>query len=237
MYDFLVTKLPYITILVFALGVIIRLNRWLSAPREATQRKIDLVWGVKYVILDVILFRKQFKTDKAAWAVIFVFHMCIAGIMFGHMRGFNWWSASLFEPLGPGFEHFLLEGLPVLIGYVFIATQVVLLVRRAVFERKKLLSLPQDYIVLVLLLITSILGQGTRVIPPEMIPPEIYDVVFIPGLIVLHLEKVPNDLWFYMHVLSTQLLVMYIPFSKLVHIFSGVVTPLFYGSRRKEYGI
>jgi nitrate reductase gamma subunit len=235
--DFLVEKLPYITIIVFILGIVWRLNRWFSAPRDQGKIKFDPISSIKYIILDVILFRKQFKTDKLTWFVIFVFHMCIAGIMFGHMRGFYWWSSSLFSPFGSDFTHFMIEVLPLYVGWIFIGTQVILLLRRAAFERKKLQSSPGDYLVLILLLVTSIVGQGTRIIPPEIIPPEVYDIIFIPGLIVLHLEKVPNDLWFSMHVLTTQLFVMYTPFSKLVHIFSGVVTPAIYGSRRKEYGI
>jgi len=48
---------------------------------------------------------------------------------------------------------------------------------------------------------------------------------------------VPSHHWFFLHVLFTQLLVMYIPFSKLVHVVSGVVTSALYGSRRREYGV
>ncbi len=33
LYSFFVTKLPYITIAVFLLGVAYRLQRWLSAPK------------------------------------------------------------------------------------------------------------------------------------------------------------------------------------------------------------
>jgi len=138
---------------------------------------------------------------------------------------------------GPEFVTFMVEILPVYVGYVFIGTQIILLLRRAVFERKKLLSLPEDYAVILLLLAVSILGQGMRVIPPESIPPEVYDVTFIPNLIVLHLEKVPNNLWFTLHALTTQLFVMYFPFSKFVHVFSGVFTASIYGSRREEIGV
>jgi nitrate reductase gamma subunit len=139
--------------------------------------------------------------------------------------------------LGPSIVNFMIEILPIYVGYIFIGTLVMLLLRRMVFERKKLYSFTEDYLVLLLLLATSIFGQGTRVIPPVTIPPEVYDVTFIPGLIVLHLEKVPNDLWFSLHILTTQLLIMYIPFSKLFHVFSGVISPALYGSRRKKYGI
>ena len=214
-----------------------RANRWLKGPKDPVETKIDPIASIKYIVFDVVLFRKQFKTDKATWVLIFTFHMCIAAIMFGHMRGFYWWTSSMIAPLGASVVSFMIEILPVYVGYIFLATQIVLILRRMLFEKKKLLSSPGDYAVLVLLLATSILGQGTRVIPPETIPPVVYDVTFIPGLIVLHLEKVPNDLWFSLHMLTTQLFVMYIPFSKLVHVFSGVLAPAIYGSRRKKYGI
>ena len=237
LYAFFVERLPYVTIAVFLVGAALRLNRWLSAPKGHGSTRLDPVSALKYVILDVVLFRKTFKTDKATWLVLFLFHLGTGGILFGHMRGFKLWSAGMFDPLGHWVAEFMVHTLPVYMGWMFIAAQVVLLLRRFFLERQKLLSFPNDYGALVLLLITSILGQGMRIFPPEAIPPETYSVVFIPRLIVLHLEKVPSHHWFFLHVLFTQLLVMYIPFSKLVHVISGVVTPALYGSRRREYGI
>ncbi len=61
-----------------------------------------------------------------------------------------------------------------------------------------------------------------------------YTVVFIPKYIVLYLEAVPSYHWFHWHVLMTQLFVIYTPFSKFIHIISGVISPALYGSRRKE---
>jgi nitrate reductase gamma subunit len=48
---------------------------------------------------------------------------------------------------------------------------------------------------------------------------------------------VPSYHWFHIHVLMTQLFVMYIPYSKFIHIISGVMTSAIYGSRRKQLGI
>jgi len=237
LYSFFVEKLPYITIAVFLVGTIMRINRWLSAPKDPGGIKFDPYNAIKYLILDVVLFRKTFKTDKPTWLVIFLFHLGAGGILFGHMRGFEWWSAQWFEPLGHWTAEFLVEILPIYIGWMFLATQIILLARRITMENKKLLSLPNDYIALILLIITTILGQGMRVFPPEAILTEPYSVVFIPRLIVLHLEKVPSHHWFFWHVLFTQLFVMYLPFSKTIHAITGAITPMLYGSRRKEYGI
>lgn len=237
LYAFFVEKLPYITIAVFLAGVALRLNRWFAAPKDPGETRIDPVSALRYVVLDVVLFRKTFKTDKVTWLVVLLFHVGAGGILFGHMRGFKLWTAEMFNPLGHWVAEFLVHTLPVYMGWMFIATQLILLARRGFLEKRQLLSLPNDYGALVLLLITSILGQGMRIFPPEAIPPETYSVVFIPRLIVLHLEKVPSHHWFFLHVLFTQLLVMYIPFSKLVHVVSGVISPALYGSRRKEYGV
>jgi len=140
LYSFFVEKLPYITIAVFFAGVILRFNRWFSASKGPKGVPLDFVASIKYIILDVVFFRKTFKTDKIAWVTLMLFHLGVAGILFGHMRGFNIWSASMFEPLGHDVADFMVHSLPVYVGWVFIATQVILLMRRGVLERQKLFS-------------------------------------------------------------------------------------------------
>lgn len=237
LYTFFVETLPYITIMVFLFGMFLRITRWSNAPKDHQNPKMDLVDSIKYVILDVMLFRKTFRRDKATWLLVFAFHGSIGGILFGHMRGFHLWSAAIFEPFGHWMTEFMIHTLPIYVGYTLIITTFLLLVRRFRLEDKQLSSLTNDYIALILLLIAAIVGQGMRLFPPESIPTEIYNVVFIPRLIVLHLEVVPSYHWFHWHVLMTQLFVMYTPFSKYIHILTGVITPAIYGSRRKELGI
>jgi nitrate reductase gamma subunit len=119
---------------------------------------------------------------------------------------------------------------------MLIGTTFLLLVRRIRLEDKQLSSLINDYGALIIVLLAAIVGQGMRLFPPEAVPTEIYNVVFIPRFIVLHLEVVPSYHWFHWHVLLTQVFVMYTPFSKFIHILSGVIAPAIYGSRRKELG-
>ena len=236
-YTFFVETLPYITIAVFSIGMVMRIQRWLNAPKDHHNPEMDLVESIKYVILDVMLFRKTFKRDKATWLLVFAFHGSIGGILFGHMRGFHLWSASIFDPFGHWMVEFMIHTLPVYMGWLLIATTSLLLVRRFRLEDKQLNSLTNDYVALVLLLLAAIVGQGMRLYPPEAIPTEIYSIVFIPRFIVLHLEVVPSYHWFHWHVLLTQLFVIYTPFSKFIHVLTGIITPAIYGSRRKELGI
>lgn len=236
-YNFTVEKLPYITIVVFLLGVIFRTARWVSGPKDSHRVPFSFLAATKYIFLDIILFRKTFKTDRVSWFILFLFHIAAGGIIFGHLRGFYIWSAEMFNPLGEGVANFMVELLPIYMGWLFIATQILLIIRRGILEDRQLLSFPDDYIVLFLLLIKSILGQGMRIFPPEAIPAHTYNVVFIPGIIVLHLETVPSFHWFFLHVLFTQIFVMYIPYSKLIHVISGVISTALYGSRRAKYGI
>ena len=235
LYTFSVNVLPYITIIAFIVGVIVRSMKWLSAPR-GSPTPLSLTAAIRQIILDVILFRKIYRHDRLTWLLIFLFHISAGGIIFGHMRGFKLWSAELFTPLGEGFKNFLVETLPIYMGYLFIATQLLLLLRRLSLEGRKLLSHPNDYAALLLLLATSIAGQGMRITPPEAVDTT-YTVSFIPRLVVLHLEKIPSVPWFLIHVILTQLFFMYIPYSKLVHIYTGVITAALYGSRRSEYGL
>ena len=237
LYEFSIVTLPYITIVIFFVGMALRIQRWLSAPIGNEKLEFDVVASLKYIFLDVVMFRKTFKRDKFTWLMLFLFHGSVAGILFGHMRGFHLWSKAIFEPLGHWAAEFMVHILPIYVGWVFLFTQIILLARRIYLENKQLTSTSTDYIALILLIIVAILGQGMRLYPPEAVPTEIYHVVFIPRFIVLHLETVPSYHWFHLHVIFTQLFVIYTPFSKFIHILSGVITPAVYGSRRKEYDI
>ena len=125
-YAFSVEKLPYITIFVTFIGVALRVMRWRSSPPDHEKIKIDPLESIKYVILDVVLFRKTWRTDKVMWLALFLFHGSVAGIVFGHMRGFHIWSIHMFESLGHTFAEFMVHTLPIYVGYVFIVTQSIL---------------------------------------------------------------------------------------------------------------
>jgi len=75
LYSFFVEKLPYVTIAVFLLGVAYRLQRWASAPKDPEEPPMDWPSAIKYVILDVVVFRKTYKTDKPTWLVLILFHI------------------------------------------------------------------------------------------------------------------------------------------------------------------
>jgi nitrate reductase gamma subunit len=236
LYNFFITKMPYITIALFLLGIALTLQRWLSAPKGPEGPPLDLGSALKYMFQDLVLFRKTWKTDKATWALVSLFHWSAYGIIFGHLRGFGWWSIGLFEPLGHAFAEFMVETLPIYVGWVFLATMVILLARRIFYEKSKLHSLSNDYIALVILLIKGILGQGMRILPVTHVA-EPVSITFIPGLVTLVLEKLPAQDWFYWHVFFTQLFIIYIPFSKMIHMISSVITSALYGSRRSQYGV
>jgi nitrate reductase gamma subunit len=237
LYAFFVESLPYFTIAIFTIGMVLRILRWRNAPKDHHEIKLNLRESFRYILLDVVLFRKTYKRDKATWLLVFTFHASIGGILFGHMRGFHLWSASLFDPLGHWMADFMIHTLPIYVGWGFITTTLLLLVRRIRLEDKELSSLANDYIALIIVLLAAIVGQGMRLFPPDVIASELYSIVFIPRFIVLHLEVVPSYHWFHWHVLLTQLFVIYTPFSKFIHILTGVITPATYGSRRKELGI
>jgi nitrate reductase gamma subunit len=201
LYSFFITKMPYITITLTVLGFLLMLQRWLSAPKSPEGPPLNLGAALKYMLLDLVLFRKTWKTCKPTWLL------------------------------------FMVETLPVYVGWVFLFTTAILLVRRIYYEKSKLESLSNDYIALVLLLIKGILGQGMRILPVEAYLSEPVGITFIPGLVVLWLEKLPAQDWFYWHVFFTQLFIIYIPFSKMIHVISSVITSALYGSRRSEYGI
>ena len=229
--------MPYLTIILTIMGFGMVINRWLSAPKDNESPPLNLKSAIKYFFLELVLFREIWKTDKPIWLLVPIFHWSAYGIIFGHLRGFRWWSIGLFEPLGHTFAEFMVETLPIYVGWIFLITTAILLFRRIFYEKRKLQSLSNDYIALFILLIKGILGQGMRLLPVDAYLTEPIGITFIPNIAILWLEKLPAQDWFYWHIFFTQLFIIYIPFSKMIHIISSIITSTFYGSRRSEYGI
>jgi len=237
-YPFFVQRMPYLTILVFAGGMFLRVQRWWQgAPNGHGGRRLHPVASLKYFLLDVVLFRKTFRRNKGDWLLVFAFHGSVGAILFGHMRGFHLWSASMLGFLGEGWVEFMVHTLPIYMGWILIVSSLLLLVRRVRLEGRQLESLADDYLALTLVLAAAVVGQGMRLFPAVGGQVGPVDVVFIPRLIVLHLESPPSYHWFHWHVFLTQLFVIYTPFSKFIHILTGALSPMFYGSRRRELGL
>ena len=100
-------------------------------------------------------------------------------------------------------------------GLVFLGTGLYLLTRRLLLQRVRVISGLEDYATIALILAIAVTGNLMRLQPH-------FDLVrvreYAAGLLVLSPGPVPPDPIFLGHLFLVQVLVMYIPFSKFLHI-------------------
>ena len=182
--------------------------------------------------LEVLVFRSLFRNtrveilpekekvnyiaDKALWAAAMAFHWAMLIIVLRHFRFFLQPVPAWVEMLEK-VDGFFQVGLPVYYGTTFLMVLglAYLLARRFFDAKLRYISLPTDYFALYLLLGIALTGIVMRHV-------EKIDVVHVKEAIVgwasfQAIVPVGVGLWYFVHVTLVSALLIYFPFSKLVH--------------------
>jgi nitrate reductase gamma subunit len=223
--------LVYVAVVVFIGGSIFQVIRWRRSckstikqgifpkPRGA-QRFLKLGW-------DSLVFPWVIDTDAWMWFFVIGMHLAGLGLLFGHLRLFG----------DPGFllnavSENTLNNLGGTVGaaigiFLFIAF-IYFLIRRMKYPYKEL-SVPSDYLLLLLVLLLVLLGDHLRLTHAFEI--ETYRT-YMASLVAFKPAYPPAiefsaDRWVLtFHVFTANLLLLYFPFSKLVHSLGGWATNL-----------
>jgi len=210
----------YLSAAVFLFGMAWRVSTWLRAP---VPLKIPLTPGpttglgiAGRLAGEVILFRSLFRADKSLWAAGWAFHLALVLLAIGHFGGL----------VCPGFSQAML-GLSATeftrmahitggaIGIFAALPLLYLFARRILMERARYLSTFSDYFTLALLFLVIATGNWMRFVGD-------LDIVqareFVAGLLTFRTAPPPNDAAFTAHMLFVCALLVYIPFSKLMHL-------------------
>jgi nitrate reductase gamma subunit len=103
-------------------------------------------------------------------------------------------------------------------GVTILVMIVLLIARRFAVERVREISAPADYFALFLILAIVLTGNAMRFLGH-------FDLVesrqYFASLIMLQWPTVPESGWFLAHLFLGQMLLLYMPFSKIMH-FGGV---------------
>jgi len=201
--------LPYLAAGVFAVGVVARIRIWAKTPvplRIVTTPAPKTRSGVVLRLIgDALWFPSLFKGDKLLWVGGILFHSLLWLVLLRHLRFF-------FYPVPGWVEGVQTVGLYA--GYLIPLPLALLLVRRLVLERNLYISALGDYFALVLLLGITASGVLLKVFFPAYLV-DVKDIVL--GLV--HLMPRAYDLpWLFgLHFFLVLLLLVYFPFSKLMH--------------------
>jgi len=214
----------YGAIAIFVLGMIYRVHQWLGAPKARLKTGVfpkpdggTAKWG--RVAVDSFIFPQALKADRTIWIFTILFHFALIGAFVGHLRLAHEFT-PLLNLLGPeGMDEFALWSGAVM-GVLLIVALIYYLFRRLASPYKEI-SVLEDFILLFLLILVVVMGDHMRFI--GKIHAADYRIYF-QSLLVFKpafpkvLADSPTRWALVFHVLFANLLIIYFPFSKLVHV-------------------
>ncbi len=201
--------IAYAVGLVFVLGIAYRLYLYLATPAPlpiATTPAPKTVRGaVLRVAGDVVLFQNLLKYDKLLWIGAWLFHVALLLILLRHVRYFLYpvpnWVVSL-------------QTVGMYAGYLFPIPMLYLLWRRFALKRVLYISGLPDLGVLILLGLIA----GSGILMKYAAHVYLVDVkAFILGLLTFQPVAPPAQPAFLVHFSLVLALMLYFPFSKLMH--------------------
>lgn len=224
---FILQILPYISVSVLTIGLLYRLGRWASgrivhnitltpAPTTQAGAMVDIA-------TEAILFKSLYKADKSLWSGSWIMHMSLFAILGGHVMGIGLLGLQFYYIglTGEATSEYLSNLLGTSMGVVVLLGLLYLLYRRMSINEVKMVSAPSDYLHLLMLIAIVTAGNIMRFVPEWGIHYEpVRDYVahlltfsaITPDMEVMHKPV------FVVHLLLVQILFMYLPFSKLLHI-------------------
>jgi nitrate reductase gamma subunit len=209
--------LPPITLGVFIAAMIIRIRSWRKLPQPGMTLFPTPPGGTTMGVLkETLLFPSLFRGDRTLWILSWVFHAMLALIVIGHIRVVTDFPA-LWTAL-----HIDANTMSAVVGgtagILMMTMTALLLFRRALVARVSQISGVGDYFALFLVLAIVLSGNAMRFLGH-------FDLAqtraYFGALVTFSAAPVPQNPWFLLHFCLAQVLIIYIPFSKILH-FGGV---------------
>jgi nitrate reductase gamma subunit len=217
--------LAYFSAIAFVGGLLWKVIGYLRTPmplpHALTPAPTTEGEAILRVLGEVTIFQSLFKADKLLWAGAWIFHVALAAVLFRHLRYFTY-------PI-PGLVLYM-ETVALFFGVLFGAGILFLFWRRLALPRTLYISNIPDYFALTLLGLIA----GTGLMVSYWLHANLVDVKgFILGLMTFRPVEVPRHPLFLVHLFLVLTLMLYFPFSKLLHAGGVFFSP----SRHQPYQI
>jgi nitrate reductase gamma subunit len=199
----------YAAIVVFALGVALKLRGYLATPaplKIPTTPAPTTGGGVALrMAREVVLFESLFKSNKWTWLFGWLFHAALLLVLLRHVRYFQ---QPVWEPI------VVVQFIGTYAGLAMVAGLAGLWARRFLVDRVRYISTPSDHLHLALLLAIGLSGLGMRFVAHTDI---VAVKAFMLGLVRLDIQPLPADPLLLLHLALVALLLIVFPISKLLH--------------------
>ncbi|MFH1919841.1 MAG: respiratory nitrate reductase subunit gamma [Planctomycetota bacterium] len=218
--------LPYVAVLVFVAGMIWRFCTWkklASPPMTLFPAPPTEGANTLNTVKEVLLFPGLFKSDRLLWVLAWGFHAVLALILLGHLRVFTN-ADSILMALGMSEDAILaMSGLAGgAAGVLILLATLLLLARRLAVPRVREITGTADYLALVLigLIITTgnMMRFGAEHFDLGLTRQYFADLALFRD--VTGAAALENSI-FVVHMCLAFLLLLCMPFSKLLH-FGGI---------------
>ena len=218
--------LPYVAVAVFVGAMVYRFYVWKKLPSPAmTLFPAAESPGANRVntLKEVTLFRSLFRGDRLLWGFAWVFHVVLALIFMGHLRVFTNVDQVLMSAGMTEASIQLMSGsVGGAAGVIIVITAIFLLVRRVTVQRVREITGYGDYFALLLIGAILITGNMMRFGAEhfDLTLAREYFASLATFKSVSNAEVLNNNV-FLIHMALALVLMIYIPFSKILH-FGGV---------------
>lgn len=213
MLSTLYTFFAYFAIVIFVFGILCKIWKYAIIPNPLkiplTPAPTNAIGVVIRMILDVAFFKSLFNSNKFTWLGGVALHLALLVVVASHIRFF---ILPVPEPIM--LLQTFLQSIGMFIGLLFIMPIVYLFIRRVWVDRTRFISIFADYFVLILLFLIGLSGITMK----YLIRPDLAAVkTFILGLTSFCPAPMPTNPIFITHFTLILILLIYFPFSKLMH--------------------
>ncbi|MEW8278908.1 MAG: respiratory nitrate reductase subunit gamma [Candidatus Thiodiazotropha sp.] len=196
--------------LVLVLGLARKIVQYSRIPAPlkipTTPAPVTRTGVVLRMIREVVLFESLFKSTKWTWIFSWMFHMGLFLVLVRHVRYFIdpvWLPIQLIQPFGK------------YAAFAMIAGLAGLLIRRIFVDRVRYISSPSDFLWLLLLLVIGLSGATmTFLVHTDVVAVK----EFFTGFWTFSGGDLPMDPLLLVHLTLVAVLMLLLPFSKLLHI-------------------
>ncbi len=204
----------YVSLAIFLGGFLGKIWQYAStpAPLKIPQTPAPVTAGgvgIRY-LQEVFVFKSLFKGNKLLWVGGYLFHLGLLFVLVEHLRFIIVPTSSILN---------FLVAFDLYSGFVLLAALVFLFILRVAVDRHAYISLVNDYLLLLLLMGIAGTGLLSRFWSGGHIRAHIPAIkAFVGGLVTFHnIGAVPTNKLFLIHFSLVMLLLIYFPFSKLMH--------------------
>lgn len=215
------TITTYIVFVLFLARFTMHVLSWIKAAAEPSigpiTRKLSLGTVIE-IILDIILFRRLYKTNKLLWIASFTFHISLFFLAIRHLRYFLYPVPALIISL---------QETGIYAGYILPASLLLLLIIRITGNHDRYVS-AYNYFLVVILFLTGLTGIMIKMFYRT----DLVDIkAFVLGIVTFNPVTAPDSIMFLAHYIMVLILIPSIPF----HLISAPVITI--DARQREEGL